>query len=97
MESESRPRLKCSVETYLGLCTSVIRNVRSRLEAIYGPRLGLSALPTLSFYSPLGTDPSDIAGSVPEPSTMVTLRGLDNANFFDGGNLGNNRGYPSLR
>ncbi|KAF8497584.1 hypothetical protein F5888DRAFT_1699227 [Russula emetica] len=49
---------------------NVVRNVKSRLEVIYGSHL----------------DSSDITSSVPEFPAMTTLHDLDRANFFDGGN-----------
>ncbi|KAI0289952.1 hypothetical protein BC826DRAFT_1157852 [Russula brevipes] len=52
------------------LIISVIRNVKSRLEVIYGSHL----------------DSSDITIDVPERLAMATLQDLDSANFFDGGN-----------
>lgn len=49
---------------------NVIRNVKSRLEAIYSSHL----------------DSSNITSSVPEFPAMTTLHDLDRTNFFDGGN-----------
>jgi len=50
---------------------NVIRNAKSRLEAIYGSHL----------------DSSDITSSVPKLPAITTLHDLDRATFFDGGNV----------
>jgi hypothetical protein len=44
MAGESIPSRNRAVETYQGLCTRIIRKVKSRLQAIYGSHLGLSPL-----------------------------------------------------
>lgn len=77
---------------------SVIRNVKSRLEVIYGSHLGSSdrvAASRLHSPFPLGADSSDITIDVPERLAMATLQDLDSTNFFDGGNPDKRTRYDS--
>jgi len=76
---------------------SVTRNVKSRLEAIYGPRPGPSYwLSPLSLYSLPEQGSSDITSDVAELPVMTSLHDLESTNFFDGNKPGNRTCHDEL-
>lgn len=90
---------RCEEETDLEYYISIIRNVRPRLEAIYGSRPGssdwLSPL-SLILYSLSEQGSSDITSDVPELPVMTSLHDLESTNFFDGNKPGNRTCYDEL-
>ena len=98
MASTSGLNHRCEGEIDPEYHISIIRNVKSRLEAIYGSRPGpLDWLSPLSLYSLPEQGSSDIASDVPELPVTTSLHDLESTNFFDGNKPGNRTCYDELR
>ena len=98
MASTSRLSHKCEEEIDPEFYISIIRNVKSRLEAMYGSRPGPSDwFSPLSLHSPPEQGSSDITSDVPQLPVTTSLHDLESTNFFDGSKPGNRTCYDELR